>query len=364
MRRAVRRACSASPHPPGEPLPTADDTRAPPGQHPRVPSTIFGRISAFLRLGRPIFLVGGFVFYGLGAAIAFYRLGRIDWPLYAWGQAAVTAMQLMTHYGNDYFDLQADRANRTPTRWSGGSRVLPNGELLPATALAAAVVLALLAVLVTAFLRTSLGAGQAASPLLLGAVALAWEYSAPPLRLHSRGLGELDTAIVMTLLVPLVGFYLQARRIETVAVAAVAPLCLLQFAMLLAVEFPDEAGDAAVGKRTLVVRLGAPRARRLYVATLGIVYLLLPVYRWLGLPPAAGLAILALSPLAAWLARDATRDAQVPPRDATRDAQVPPRDVAGSAPAPRRDERVAFGTVALLVATGALELGVFVRLAS
>ena len=36
--------------------------------------------------------------------------------------------------------------------------------------------------------------------------------------------------------------------------------------MLLAIEFPDAAGDAATGKRTLVVRLGAPRAAQLYVA--------------------------------------------------------------------------------------------------
>ena len=47
----------------------------------------------------------------------------------------MTAAQLMTHYANDYFDLEADRANRTPTRWSGGSRVLPAGVLPPRVAL-------------------------------------------------------------------------------------------------------------------------------------------------------------------------------------------------------------------------------------
>ena len=54
-----------------------------------------------------------------------------DAARFAWGQLVVTATQLMTHYANDYFDLEADRANRTPTRWSGGSRVLPDGVLPP-----------------------------------------------------------------------------------------------------------------------------------------------------------------------------------------------------------------------------------------
>ena len=50
----------------------------------------------------------------------------------------MTSFQLMTHYANDYFDLEADRANQTPTTWSGGSRVLPAGELSPRVALIAA----------------------------------------------------------------------------------------------------------------------------------------------------------------------------------------------------------------------------------
>src|SRR6185369_7634819 len=100
------------------------------------------RLAAFVRLGRPLFSVGGFALYGLGAAAAAWSTGQaIAWGRFALGQLAITAAQLMTHYCNDYFDLEADRANRTPTRWSGGSRVLPDGGLPPAVALAAALVL-------------------------------------------------------------------------------------------------------------------------------------------------------------------------------------------------------------------------------
>src|SRR5206468_6718241 len=100
----------------------------------RQANAVLRRLMAFVRLGRPQFLVGGFVLYGLGGALAVAGGAAFDPWRYGWGQLVVTATQLMTHYANDYFDLEADRANRTPTRWSGGSRVLPDGALAPEVA--------------------------------------------------------------------------------------------------------------------------------------------------------------------------------------------------------------------------------------
>jgi 1,4-dihydroxy-2-naphthoate polyprenyltransferase len=314
-----------------------------------VPRKSARALGAFIRLGRPKFLAGGFAFYGLGAVIGAYSAGRIDWKLFAWGQAAATTIQLMTHYANDYFDLEADKANRTPTAWSGGSRVLPNGELAPQVALTAALVLFTAAAALALLLATGSSAGARAAPLFIAALGLAWAYSAPPLRLHARGLGELDVALVMTFLLPLAASCLQTRGIDPVAVVALLPLCLLQMAMLLAVDLPDEAGDAAVGKRTLVVRLGASRARRLYGATLALVYVLLPVWWILGLPGAAVLALAPGAPWAAWLARFALRG-----HDAGAAASA-----RGIADAPGR---LAFGTVALLFLSACAELAAFLGL--
>jgi 1,4-dihydroxy-2-naphthoate polyprenyltransferase len=259
------------------------------------------RVSAFVRLGRPIFLVGGVVLYGVGAAVAAFQGSRLDWARFAWGQLAVSSIQSMTHYANDYFDLDADRANRTPTVWSGGSRVLPNGELDPRIALNTAAVLAGVALFATLILYFVLSAKSGAALALLAALALAWAYSAPPLRLHSRGLGEIDTAVITTMLVPFIGYQLQAGRIDPIVVTAVAPLFLLQFAMLIAVEFPDEMGDAAVGKRTLVVRIGGQKAGLLYVFTLGVHYALIPVWNTFGMPSLVAASLLATFPIAIYL---------------------------------------------------------------
>jgi 1,4-dihydroxy-2-naphthoate polyprenyltransferase len=255
---------------------------------------------AFLKLGRPLFLGGGFILYALGAAIAAAHGHAIDVARYAWGQAAVTAFQLMTHYANDYFDYDADVANLTPTKWSGGSRVLPDGLLPRRVALIAAVALAAIGIACTIVL----GARTASFtvPTLAAVLVLAWTYSAPPLRLCARGLGELDTAIVVTVLVPWLGFYVQAPSLGGVGdlVLTIVPLALLQFAMLIAIEFPDEAGDAASGKRTLVVRLGATRAAKLYAAITAAAFVWPVVSVGLGLPSRVAFAMVVPAPIAIW----------------------------------------------------------------
>jgi 1,4-dihydroxy-2-naphthoate octaprenyltransferase len=296
-------------------------------------------VLAFVRLGRPLFLGGGFLLFALGAACAALAGHPLDGRRYALGQAAVTAFQLMTHYANDYFDYEADRANTTPTAWSGGSRVLANAELPRHVALVAARVLAGLgAVAAVAVCRE---AGGWTAPLLVAIGGLAWAYSAPPLRLCATGLGELDTAVVVTGLVPVLGFMLQAPDrvgLGTLGLALV-PLALLQLAMLVAIEFPDAAGDAATGKRTLVVRLGAGRAAGLYAGVTALAYLWLPAAWALGLPARVALCAALPAPFAVWrIARVAEH-----------------RD-------PAAYERLTFGAVALLIATALAELAGVVTL--
>jgi 1,4-dihydroxy-2-naphthoate octaprenyltransferase len=299
-------------------------------------------IRAFVKLGRPKFLVGGFVFHGLGAALAVAAGARFNVSLFAWGQLIVTAAQLMTHYANDFFDLEADRANRTPTRWSGGSRVLPDGALPPGVALGAALVLGLVA----------LGAGLSLAmrapdrllllPLAVGMTALAWAYSAPPLRLAARGLGELTTAAVVTLCVPLLGYYLQAGEVHPRIFAACLLPCVLQFAMLLAIELPDAAGDAATGKRTLVVRLGARAGARLYAAMTLAAFGALPLLAMGALPPRVAIMPLVLAPVAIWQAA---------------------RVVRGGYADPARWDSVAFWAVALLAGSATAALAGAITLA-
>ncbi|MCI0394754.1 MAG: prenyltransferase [Chloroflexi bacterium] len=267
----------------------------------------------FARLGRPLFLAGGVVFHGLGVLVALYRGATLNVPALIWGQMVVTAVQLMTHYSNDYFDLAADQANQTPTRWSGGSRVLADGRLAPRVALVAAVVLGSVALAASLWLALAIRPGGLALPLLLLALFLAWSYSAPPLQLNARGLGEITGAFLIPGLTVLAGFYLQAGRLEWLPFLAIFPLSCLQLAMLLAINFPDAAGDAAAAKKTLVIRWGPGRTIRLYLAALAAPYVTLPLSVVLGLPGTVALAVLACFPLALWQGRRMARGAWARP---------------------------------------------------
>ena len=267
---------------------------------------------AFLKLGRPQFLIGGLLLFALGSALARAEGVGIDWHRYVWGQATVTAAQWMTHYSNDYFDLEADRANRTATRWSGGSRVLVGGSVAPRAALAASVILGAAALIAACVLSAQPASPRLVLPLALLIIALSWCYSSPPLRLLSRGLGEVTTALVVTLLTPLLGFYVQSSVLRPLLFLACFPLCCLQFTMLLTIELPDAAGDASQGKRTLVVRRGAEWAARCTAAVLVAAFCSLPILVLLGMPSRVAALAALPAPLALWqavrLSRGAFRD--------------------------------------------------------
>lgn len=256
------------------------------------------RVWAIVRLGRPIFLLGGIALHTAGVLLASRIVGAIDLVIAVWSQLAISAIQLMTHYSNDYFDHATDAANATPTRWSGGSRVLPQGELAPRVALVAALVCGVIAIAMIGVLATMVDHGVIL--LLVVLLVLAWSYSSPPLRLHTRGLGEPTVVAVVAIGTPLVGWYAQTSVIDLAVLALCLPFALLQLVMLWTIELPDEASDRATNKRTFVVVFGAARA--VWCARIAIVatYAALPLLASVGVPRMVALAVAATAPLGAF----------------------------------------------------------------
>jgi 1,4-dihydroxy-2-naphthoate octaprenyltransferase len=308
---------------------------------PPIEPSLFQRLGYLLRLGRPLHLAGGFVFNGLGVALALFVGVTLNWTAAFWCQVAITATQLMTHYSNDYFDQDADAATFSPTRWSSGSRVLPDGLLPPRAALTAALLCGAAALGTTAILVTLVSAPIGTFCLLGLSIFLAWNYSSPPLWLNRRGLGEIAAALLVPGLTTLLSFQVQTGQVTLLPILTVIPLCFFQFAMLLSVNFPDAAGDALVNKRTLVVIWGPKRASTLYLFVLTAPYLLLPLLVWLGLPAAVAFAVLLTLPLAGW---QGWRIRQ------------------GAAADPARWEALAFWSIGLLLATALSETAVFLVL--
>jgi len=272
----------------------------------------------WLRMTRPAFLLLTVVACVLGTATAAACGCGLDLPL----ALGATALAVLAHAaGNVWNDLHdarngADAANQNGIfPFTGGSRLIQNGVVSERQT--AELATALLIFLVPAGLLLAVKVGGGGVLLLGGAgLALAWAYSAPPLKLVSRGWGEPTVALVWFLVV--VGAdYVQRRHFFPIPAWVALGFALLVAALLLANGFPDAEADARVGKRTWVVRLGPVRASAVYaLLALGAHgWLVLGV--WLLVPPSQalwGLVSLPLSLAAAgWLAWHAHQPARLKP---------------------------------------------------
>jgi 1,4-dihydroxy-2-naphthoate polyprenyltransferase len=212
-------------------------------------------VRAFLRLSRPLFLLGGVVLLAVGVLDA----GSMQVGRWVTAQAMVTLVQLTAHYVNEFADVEADTLVENRTIFSGGSGVLSSGILDPKVALRAALTTSGLAAVPVVIL--ALDAPLAA---LLGVVALlvSWTYSMPPLRLLATGFGEVLTSITVAGMVPLVGA-LAMGAIPSVSLwRAIAALVMAHMAMMLTFELPDLDTDRSAGKTVLAVRVGRVATER------------------------------------------------------------------------------------------------------
>ena len=114
---------------------------------------------------------------------------------------------------------------------------------------------------------------------LLGMV-IGWGYSAPPLRLNSRGLGELCVLAGFSLL-PLGAWLVQTGTLSLDVILIAQPVGLLTGNLLFINQFPDRNADIQAGKLHWVARLEPDTARwgyALTAVTAWLVFLLLIVY--------------------------------------------------------------------------------------
>jgi 1,4-dihydroxy-2-naphthoate polyprenyltransferase len=261
--------------------------------------TVIGnaRLRGFIRLARLRFLLYNVLPVGLGTAVSVHAGYPLSLKWYAMAQVFAWTVHVMTHYCNEYFDLEADRANVYHTPWTGGSRALVDGLVEPVVALETAFVLWTTGLFLVSAMPTGLAR-------LLGAItlALAWFYTAPPFRFNYRGLGEVTVALVLNGLWPAIAVVLQAGVIPPMLVAVLAPTALLQVARMIIMNLGDRISDESVGKRTIPVIIGYRRAVSSIVGAKVVAYALLTVFAVLGWIPWLVWALMAATaPISGWL---------------------------------------------------------------
>ena len=227
---------------------------------------------------RPKFLLASAAPVLVGSGLGYATAGTFSTTLFILALLSIIALHAGANMTNDYFDhtSQNDWVNQNTTPFSGGSRYIQKGILSPkATLLAALVTLAvgsaigLVIVLLT----------QSLFILTLGLVGLlgGYFYTAAPIRLGYRSIGEVIVALLFGLLPVYGSYYLQTKTVDIIPLLPACVVAILIFLVILVNEFPDLGADAAVNKRTLVVRLGVPAAVWIYRIALALSFIIAAV---------------------------------------------------------------------------------------
>lgn len=266
------------------------------------------------RMTRPAFLLVTLSASLVGIASAASCGCGLDVP----AALATLLLACVAHAGanvlNDYHDARngADAANTEGLYpFTGGSRLIQQGQVSEADTRRWAAALLLLLIPAGLLLAARSNGGL----LWIGAAGLliCWAYSAPPLRLMSRGVGELAIAAAWWLVV-IGADYVQRGQFFVIPTSLGFSVALLVACILLINGVPDAPSDAQVGKRTLAVRLGARGAAALYAWLVLLAHGWLALSVWLLIPPKVALWGLLSLPLSLAAAALFWRHARQPQR--------------------------------------------------
>ena len=217
------------------------------------------RIGAWLKAIRLQFYPMSFVAYAMGAEAAqsfgFRSSPTLFWLAYLW----LFFLEVTTVLTNEYFDLRTDKENRYFGPFTGGSRVIVDGELSKKMVKTGFLISLFLSFVFLALTLSLIGPGQLLPCILAAALlfVLAIGYTVPPLKLCYRGLGELTVGLTHSFALVLWGWLTQLGDPASGFPWLLAlPLFLSVLPSITLAGIPDLPADREAGKRTLAVRLG------------------------------------------------------------------------------------------------------------
>ncbi|MBN1194728.1 MAG: prenyltransferase [Methanomicrobiaceae archaeon] len=209
----------------------------------------------WIRLGRLPFLGAGVIAFLLGGLYAVVLGSPADAVRICFGYLILGCAHLSVSYSNEYFDRFGDLSG-DPTPISGGSGVLRHHPSLAKPALHVACTLILLSIACAVAFAMVYHMPWWFLPFVLVGNAVGWWYSAPPVRLSSRGFGEAATAFTVGFLVPGMGYAVVAGTMDRTLALFLLPLLCLGLVFSLAVAVPDMESDRMSGKRTFIALFG------------------------------------------------------------------------------------------------------------
>ncbi len=263
------------------------------------PNFSVNRAGAWLKAVRLPFLTATFVPVILGSVVAWHDAGRFIWMRFWLTILGASLIHFGTNLANDYFDhlSGADRANSNFTPFSGGSRVIQDGLILPKRILYASLAAFTFGGLIGLYLNYLCGKNVILILGLIG-VLLGFFYSARIFPIGYKMFGELAVGIGFGPLMVMGAYFVQAQNLPFSVFLISLPVGMLIALVVFINEFPDCAADKSVGKNTLVVVLGKQKSVVIYHILLVLTFLYVAFLVISRVMPLSGLIVFFSLPLA------------------------------------------------------------------
>jgi 1,4-dihydroxy-2-naphthoate octaprenyltransferase len=229
----------------------------------------------------------------VGSAAAADPTDDFRWGAFVAALIGSIFIQIGTNLANDYSDAKrgADTEDRLgPVRVTSTGLVAPR-RVLYATWLAfgVAVVAGIYLATVAGWVIIVVGAASIAAGVL---------YTGGPRPYGYAGLGELFVFLFFGLVAVNGSYYVQIEELDWLPFLLSISVGFLSTAILVVNNVRDIDTDRRAGKRTLAVRFGRERTRRLYAALVGGAFVLLPISLLIADGSAWALLALLAAPLA------------------------------------------------------------------
>lgn len=255
------------------------------------------RVERFLlRLCQPMKIIGGMVFFALGAGISRYLGNPTDWGLLILGQLWITIFQIGFHFLTTYFYHPTDRRDPKRIYIDDPSEDNPRfirRDLILSVAFTAFASIAIMGLLF--FWQLALNGVVFTIMVLM--IILIIAYAAPPFELKKTGYGELIQAILMANFFPAMAFSLQYGEIHRLVAMSTFPLTLLYISYILVQQFQTYGNDLRKNEKTLLTMIGWERGMVLHNLLILISFLLFGLAMFFGLSHRVVLPVFLVLPL-------------------------------------------------------------------
>lgn len=216
-------------------------------------------VSKWLYLTRAGVLPMTMVSAALAGLLAAYRNESVRWWLFALSAIGLVLAHMANNLMNDLFDLEVGTDTENYPRNLYSPHPVLSGAITRRGLAACALVVNTLCLAIMLVLFVERGAPIIA--FALGGFLLSLAYTAPPLRLKKRGLGEPTVIAVWGPLMVGGTYYAATGSIPAAVLLASLPYAILSTTVLMGKHIDKLAWDAPAGTRTLPVMLGEARAR-------------------------------------------------------------------------------------------------------